>query len=173
MHEKEFNGLLDEGNVLRELVFGRSNMRMENNLDVFREFNITTKCLNAIRACVKGNGDFPEDDIFMTYAQSGKLRHFSDALGGFDKVDKALDACKSKKRKIESMQLGRDIDAPLKDGAQMYDWRTVCLTTRPDLSIMMEELCKEGFHWVSMRRNDRNDTEVHHFRRIRTSSPPS
>ena len=57
--------------------------------------HVTTRGLNVIviRACIRGQGELPEDDEAMKLAKSGELRHFADVLGGFHCVDiKALKA---------------------------------------------------------------------------------
>ena len=102
MSREEFDALLDAGNVLRFLVFGKAaqggGVVDDPNLSLFENYHITRDDLNIIRYVIK-TGDLP-GDVLLKLEMEGpaegptigmkNLRGKCDSLGGFPLVDIAL-----------------------------------------------------------------------------------
>ena len=169
MSAAEFERVVDAGHILHHLVYWHAGMRSEANMDIFHRFGVTCKGLSVIRACVRANGALPDDDDAEALARSGELRHFADALGGFDAVDEALARSVTEERNRKSLQA----HSPQTDEAGMYEWRALPrmqgfqLALRADLN----ELQAHGWQWVS---TDTRDGDVTYLlRRLKDPAAPA
>ena len=77
-----------------------------------------SRVLNLLRACVR-NGRLPSDARARELIQSGELREFADAFGGFAIVDTLLAEVD---RRTEE---GRQVQTPAEDTAGLFEWRVV------------------------------------------------
>jgi len=169
MSAEEFETFLESGNILRSLVYGRDNMREECKLDIFLRFSVTAEIVNVIRACIRGQGALPVDAAVRQMVESGDLRHWSDAIGGFPAVDEALRAYEARQtdlsRGAEMERRRRTACSPATDEAELYDWRVVSHFGTVTIQDQIEQLQAENFLWASS--EGRNNTRLAFFRRPR------
>ena len=170
MSATEFDDVLSAGNVLGRLVYGHARMRSEANFDVFHRFNVTTKGLNAIRACIRANGKLPDDATAKALVESGDLRHFADVLGGFQVVDDALEEREARNREAEARNREAEtahehtlVDRPTKDCANVYEWRIISHHSTAHFNRENEALQAEGFVWVAS--EEKRLLCIEHYRR--------
>ena len=166
MSKEEFTKLLNAGNILEQLVYGSDDMKKENNLDIFKQYHVTTGGLNLIRYCARTDGKLPDDEKTISFIEKGYLRDVAETLGGFPLVDAALKdhhQCKEAQKYTPCINPKNSME----DMGTLYGWHT-CFEfsnfLNPEFTkYTIQFQSPEGFEWCSMERYE--TVGCHHFRR--------
>lgn len=161
----EFERLLDHLQALRSLVYGHPQMISTSpKFDVFSEFGVSAEALNTIRWCIR-DGQLPDDEIALSLARSGELRHASDAMGGCETVVTALNDYRVKQ--------SRKAATPVEDVDDIYEWRAAQDYGELD-SVRSGERFRsalsDGFELASSVVSQGQTHMIHHFRRLRPAA---
>merc|ERR1719506_3072259 len=115
MADADFEDFLGQSTTLRHLVHGHPQMQAadEPKYDVFKQFGVSCAELNLVHACIRLGGRLPTDERAISLAQSGALREAADKIGGFDLVNKALQAWAQEQEGEKRRDILR-VDHPLK-----------------------------------------------------------
>jgi hypothetical protein len=147
------------------------------DLDVFMKFDVPTSVLNVIRTCVKASNNgkqwSPNDNMEIQKTECGRLRHFSDLIGGFRSVDAAIDSYRTKKA-AAAAQKYRHASSPVDDIIGMFEWKSVGPISTDVMqkvtmngSIPIQEFANQGYELAGSLDVPQARATFFHMRRMR------